>query len=109
GVAFFQDRRRRLALVLAAGAGMLSVGIGLVAADAATTATAPCGIASLLLVLSVWNLPLVGEVSGPSWLLLLWGITLALVLLRAVGAWRGIEPPTRRRGYRTPRAWQTGA
>ena len=82
----------------------------LVAADSATYAVDnPCGVASPLLLLSLWHIPLIGSVSGVSWLFALWGVTLALVLLRAFGAWKGVEPPPRRRRYRTPRAWSTGA
>jgi hypothetical protein len=42
-----------------------------------------------------------------AWVLVVWGVPLVLLVLRAFGALKRVEPPPRR--YRTPRVWQTGA
>lgn len=97
GVAFVQKRRRLLAPLLALGAAALCTGIGLVAADSATYVfVVGCEF-------SCQN----GPVTGMGWLFALWGVPAALLLLRAFGAWKRVEPPARR--LRTPRIWLTGA
>ena len=95
-VAVVLKRRRLLTAVLLLETVALCIAIGLVAADSATyVADYDCSYSPHSAAFHV------------QWLFAALGVPLALLLFRAIGAWKGVEPPPRR--FRTPRVWQTGA
>ena len=98
GVAAVRAWRRLLVVLLLLEAISLSVAISLVAAYSAAWVKDVC----------VYDAAGRSVVPHLEWLFFaVWGVPLALLLLRAFGAWKGVEPPPRR--FRTPRVWQTGA